>query len=366
MSRDPGGKAVANVHGNILPPAGFFGEDDCEMSDKSKKNPNLTGDLPMKSDTIWMDGALVPYDQATVHFISPTLHYGPGVFEGIRCYHTPLGPAVFRLREHLERFLDSIHILGVKDFPYTLEQLRQAVHETIRANGFDECYIRPLMHLAGPMGLNMDKSRPRVGIATWEWGPYLGEEAMQKGVRMMVSSFTRLHPNVNMTKAKITGNYVNSMMVKTLALRSGYDEAVIIDPQGFVAECTGENLFLVDKGRLVTPPLAIVLDGITRDSILTLAQDLDIPAAEKMVTRDQLYIADEVFITGTAAEVVPVREIDTRTIGTGRIGPVTQALQDAFYQTARGEGARSGEWLDVVEGAQSKTAAGGNGVKGMK
>jgi branched-chain amino acid aminotransferase len=209
------------------------------------------------------------------------------------------------------------------------------------------------MFLSGPMGLNMDKSRPRVGIAAWEWGPYLGEEGVTRGVRMMVSSFTRLHPNVNMTKAKISGNYVNSMMVKTLALRSGYEEAVIVDPQGFVAECTGENLFMVDRGTLVTPPLATVLDGITRASVITLAHDAGLPVVERMITRDQLYIADEVFICGTAAEVVPVREIDTRKVGAGTRGPVTRLLQEAYHQNARGLGSHSDEWLDVVEMAVS-------------
>ena len=217
----------------------------------------------MNSDFIWMDGELVPYDQATVHFITPSLHYGVAVFEGIRCYQTPQGPAVFRLREHLERFLDSIHILGVRDFPYTVEELRLAVHQTIQANHFAECYIRPLMYLQGPMGLDMDKSRPRVGIAVWEWGPYLGEAAREKGIHLMVSSYTRLHPNINMTKSKVSGNYVNSMLVKTLALRSGYDEAVILDPQGYVAECTGENIFIVRRGALWTPPVAAVLEGLT-------------------------------------------------------------------------------------------------------
>jgi branched-chain amino acid aminotransferase len=302
----------------------------------------------MNSEFIWMDGELIPFDQATVHFITPTLHYGPGVFEGIRCYTTPQGPAVFRLKEHLERFLHSIHILGVLDFPYTVDELRTAVHQTIQANGFSDCYIRPLMFLQGPMGLNMDSSKPRVGIAAWEWGPYLGEEAKDKGVRMMVSSFTRLHPNINMTKAKISGNYVNSMLVKTLALRSGYDEAVIMDPQGYVAECTGENIFLVYKGRIYTPPLSAILDGITRDSIFVLAEDAGIPIREKMITRDQLYIADEVFVTGTAAEVVPVREIDTRKIGSECIGPVSKRIQEAFYKNARGEGTHS-EWLDYPD-----------------
>jgi branched-chain amino acid aminotransferase len=303
----------------------------------------------MNSDFIWMDGQLVPFSQATVHLLTPTLHYGLGVFEGIRCYATAKGPAVFRLREHLERFLDSIHILGIEDFPYTVEDLRQAVHLTIRVNGFEECYIRPIMFLEGPMGLNMDKSRPRVGIAAWEWGPYLGEASMECGIHLMVSSYTRLHPNINLTKSKVAGNYVNSMLVKTLALRSGYDEAVILDPQGFVAECTGENLFMYHKGILYTPDLSIVLEGITRDSIITLAGDRGVPVKEAMITRDQLYIADEVFICGTAAEVVPVRMIDFRTIGDGCPGPVTRALCDQFQANLHGNGAHSGQWLDVVD-----------------
>lgn len=306
----------------------------------------------MKSDFIWMNGELVPFEAATVHFITPTLHYGMGVFEGIRCYHTDQGPAVFRLREHLERFLDSIHILGIEDFPYTVEELRQAVHQVVTANGFDECYIRPLMYLDGPMGLNMDNSTPRVGIAAWEWGPYLGEEARETGIHMMVSSFTRLHPNISMTKSKVAGNYVNSMLVKTLALRSGYDEAVILDPQGYVAECTGENLFVVRNGIIYTPPTATVLEGLTRSAIFDMVSDLGLDYKEAMITRDQLYISDEVFITGTAAEVVGVRAIDYRTIGQGRPGPVTLALQRAFSDTVHGKGRRSKEWLDYVEASQ--------------
>jgi branched-chain amino acid aminotransferase len=302
----------------------------------------------MKSDFIWMDGELVPYEKATIHFITPTLHYGVGVFEGIRCYNTPSGPAVFRLKDHLERFLDSIHILGVIDFPYTVEQIRTAVHQTIRVNGFKECYIRPLMYLKGPLGLNMDRSEAKLGVAAWEWGPYLGDEARNKGCHMMVSSYTRLHPNINMTKSKVTGNYANSMLVKTLALRSGYDEAVILDPEGFVAECTGENIFMVRKGVLYTPPRASILEGITRDSIITLAGDMGIPVVEELITRDQLYIADEVFITGTAAEVVGVRMIDHRRIGNGSVGKITTGLYDAFLANVHGTGAHSDEWLDPV------------------
>jgi branched-chain amino acid aminotransferase len=302
----------------------------------------------MQSEYIWMDGKFVPYEQATVHILSPSLHYGVGVFEGIRAYHTPTGPAVFRLRDHLTRFRDSIHILGIRNMPYSVDELREAVHETIRRNRFSECYIRPLMYLDGPLGLNMDNSKPRIAIATWEWGPYLGEAAMETGIHLMVSSFTRLHPNINMTKSKVSGNYVNSMLVKTLALRSGYDEAVILDPNGFVAECTGENIFMIHRGTLFTPPLATILEGITRNSILTLANDMGIPIEEALFTRDQLYIADEVFITGTAAEMVGVRMIDHRVIGEGKPGPITSTLQEKLVANLHGVGIHSGQWLDYV------------------
>jgi branched-chain amino acid aminotransferase len=310
----------------------------------------------MKSDFIWMDGELVPFDQATVHFITPTLHYGVGVFEGIRCYPTPQGPAVFRLHDHMQRFIESIHIIGIYDFPYTVDELCEGVRATVRANGFTECYIRPLMYLSGPLGMNMDATKPCVGIAAWEWGPYLGKTAQETGIHMMVASFARLHPNANMTKSKVSGNYVNSLMVKTLALRSGYDEAVILDPQGFVAECTGENIFMIRKGVLYTPPLSTVLEGITRDSILALADDLGIARKEAQITRDQLYIADEVFITGTAAEIVPVRMIDFRKVGAGRPGPLTKALGKAFYDNLHGVGDRSSEWLEYVEQPELQVA----------
>lgn len=302
----------------------------------------------MQSKFIWMDGRMVPFDQATVHFLTPTLHYGPGVFEGIRCYETPEGPAVFRLREHLQRFAESIHILGVREFPYSLETLRKAVHETIRQNGFQACYIRPLMYLEGPLGLNMDASRPRVGIAAWEWGPYLGKEAEEKGVGMMTASFSRLHPNVNMTKAKIAGNYVNSMLVKTLALRSGFEEALILDTEGFVSECTGENIFLVRDQVIYTPPLATVLAGITRDTLITLARDLGLSVEETPLTRDQFYVAEEVFICGTAAEVVGVRELDFRTIGAGGVGPVTKQLMALYKRVVGSQEPAYASWLDVV------------------
>jgi len=305
--------------------------------------------MGMESKFIWMDGELVPFEKATVHFLTPALHYGLGVFEGIRCYSTPKGPAVFRLREHLERLVDSIEILGVRDFQYTVEQLRQAVHQTIKANDFTQCYVRPLIYMAnGQLGLNLDYSKPSVGIAVWEWGAYLGEEAFEKGIRMMVSSFTRHHPNVTMTKAKITGNYPNSVMAKTFALRAGFDEAIMLDPNGLVAECTGENLFVVRGGKIYTTARANILEGVTRDSIIAVARGLSYEVIEEPISRDQLYIADEVFLTGTAAECISVSEIDFHKIGTGKAGPVVRAVQKVFHEAVRGQDARYEAWCDYV------------------
>jgi branched-chain amino acid aminotransferase len=295
-----------------------------------------------------MNGDLIPYEQATVHFLSPTIHYGFGAFEGARCYDTPNGPAAFRLYEHLKRFADSALIIGIRDFPYSIEELRIAVHETIRANQLRECYIRPAIYMDGSLGLNADNYQTRVGIAVWEWGAYLGEDALEKGVRMTVSSFTRMHHNSFMTKAKAAGNYVNSVMAKTLAHRDGYDEAIMVDPDGYIAECSGMNIFIVRNRVIYTPPRATILEGITRDSILTIAGDLGYKVVEEQLVRDQLYIADEVFVSGTAAEVTAVCEIDTRKIGVGSMGPVTKHLQKTFFETVRGKGPRSEEWLDYV------------------
>ncbi len=299
---------------------------------------------------IWMDGELVPHNEATVHFLSPALHYGLAAFEGIRCYESDQGPAVFRLQEHLERFMDSALIFGILDFPYTLGELRRAVHDVISANKLKSCYIRPLIYMAdGPLGLNLDEMEPAIGIAVWEWGTFLGEEALEKGARLQVSSFTRHHPNVSMTKAKISGNYANSVMAKTLAARAGFDEAVMLDPSGFVAECTGENIFLVRDSTIYTPPRATILEGITRASIITIARDLGYEVIEETVSRDQLYIADEIFLSGTAAECVAVSEIDYRPIGSGSMGQITREIQQTFFKTVRGAGARSNEWLDPIE-----------------
>ncbi len=311
--------------------------------------------MGMKSRYLWMDGALVEYEKATVHFLTPALHYGVGVFEGIRCYRTSGGPAIFRLREHAERLLTSARILGFRSLPFSAEDVAGAIRQTVAANGFDECYIRPLIYLAGGgWNLNIDGGRPAFGVAVWEWTNYLGTDALHHGVRANVSSFTRHHPNVMMTKAKIAGNYVNSFLAKTESVRLGFEEAIMLDPEGYVAECTGENLFVVTRGKIVTPDLAPVLDGITRDAVVTLARDLNYDVEVSPLSRDQLYGADEVFVCGTASEVIGLREIDFRTIGSGSTGPVTRAIQAEFHAVIRGRHARSGGWLEPVTGGDMK------------
>jgi len=305
--------------------------------------------MGMESKYIWMNGELVEFEKATVHFLTAGLHYGVGVFEGIRSYATERGPAVFRLREHVERLVNSAKVMGFRDLAYGTDELADAIKLTISANGLDDCYIRPLIYLAdGGWNLTVDTGKPSVGIAVWEWKHFHGAEALEKGIRANVSSFTRHHPNVMMTKAKITGNYANSVLAKTESVRLGFDEAILLDPQGYVAECTGENLFLVRAGKIYTSPTADILEGITRDALITLARDLGYEVIEQPISRDQLYISDEVFVCGTAAECVPLCEIDFRVIGASKMGPVTRAVQQAFQAAIRGQHPRSEEWLDYV------------------
>jgi branched-chain amino acid aminotransferase len=271
------------------------------------------------------------------------------VFEGIRCYETDQGAAIFRLRDHCERLVESASILGFRSIPYAAGELAEAIKMTVAVNEMDECYIRPLIYLTdGGWNLNVDGGTPRVGIAVWQWQNYLGKNALENGVRANVSSFARHHPNVMMTKAKISGNYANSVLAKTESVRLGFEEAILLDPQGYVAECTGENLFIVRKDTIYTPDLAPVLDGITRASIITLAEDLGFKVEEVPITRDQLYSAEEVFVCGTAAECIALREIDFRVIGEGTTGPVARALQKEFHSAVRGTHARSNEWLEYV------------------
>ncbi|HTY57692.1 MAG TPA: branched-chain amino acid transaminase [Bacteroidota bacterium] len=307
--------------------------------------------MGMESAYVWMNGELVDFEHATVHFLTPALHYGAGVFEGIRSYDTERGPAIFRLAEHMDRLVQSARVFGFRSLPYTASHLAQAACLTVAANGFRECYVRPMIYLRnGGWNLNVDMGEPGVGIAAWEWKNYLGAEAREHGVRANVSSFTRHHPNVMMTKAKISGNYANSFLAKTESVRLGFEEAIMLDPQGYVAECTGENIFIVRRGTILTPSLAPVLEGITRDAVITLARDEGIEVAEAPVSRDQLYGADEVFVCGTASEVIALREIDFRVIGSGTMGPVTRRIQAAFHAAVHGKHARSAGWLQAVGG----------------
>jgi branched-chain amino acid aminotransferase len=298
---------------------------------------------------VWLNGRLLPASEATLPFLTPALHYGVAVFEGIRAYATPRGPAIFRLGDHMRRLVESAHVLGFRDIPYTADELSEAARVTVGASGLEACYIRPLIYLAeGGWSLTVDSGRPHVGIAVWRWNAYLGEDALDEGVRANISSFTRLHPNVSMTKAKIAGNYVNSVLAKTESVRLGFEETIMLDPQGYVAECSGENLFVVRRGELMTPPPGAVLEGLTRDTVIQLAGDLGFDVKEQMISRDALYTADEVFVTGTAAEVIGLREIDFRTIGAGRTGPITRALQEAYRSLVAGDHPRSSEWLEYV------------------
>jgi len=309
--------------------------------------------MAMESKYVWMDGELVEFEKATIHFLTPALHYGAAVFEGIRSYATDKGPGVFRLKEHSERLIDSAKVLGFRELPYNAEEIAEAIRLTVRANEFDECYIRPLLYLTGGgWNLNVDGGKAGMGIAVWEWGNYLGKEALEKGIRANISSFTRHQPNVMMTKAKIAGNYPNSILAKTESVRLGFDEAIMLNPQGFVAECTGENIFVVHKGKIITPPLVDILEGITRESMITIAKDMGYDVVETPVSRDQLYLADEVFVCGTAAEVIGLSEIDFRTIGKGKTGPITHSIQKTFHDVIHGKNPKYEEWVDYVNDSQ--------------
>ncbi len=305
--------------------------------------------MPLKKvDKIWMDGRLVDWDDANVHILTHTLHYGCGVFEGIRAYGTATGPAVFRLTEHIERLFNSARIF-LLDIPYTVDQLVEATKETIRASALTESiYIRPLVYLGyGEMGLNPLPCPVNVAIAVWPWGSYLGDEGVRNGVRLKISSWQRHDPNAMPPAAKGVGMYINSSMAKVEALKAGYDEAVLLSPQGFVSECTGENIVVVKRGRIVTPPSSAgALEGITQDSVLTIARDLGIECEVRNLVRSDLYTADEAFLSGTAAEVVPIRSVDDRVIGDP--GPITRQLQDVFFATVRGEVDRYKNWLEHV------------------
>ena len=303
-----------------------------------------------KTEKIWLDGKFVPWHDANVHVLTHTLHYGLGVFEGVRCYQIKnKKSAIFRLHEHVDRLFNSAIVLGI-DIPFSQKEIFTAIQLVVRKNKLKECYIRPIVFLGhNQMGLNPNGVDVRVAIAAWPWGTYLGDEGLSRGIRVRISSFTRHHVNITMTRAKACGHYVNSILAKTEAVRDGYDEAILLDSQGYVSEGSGENIFLLSKGRLKTPALSCSnLEGITRDSVFDIAKHLKIEVEEGRVTRDELYIADEVFLTGTAAEITPVREIDNRTIGNGKRGKATTRIQKMFFEIVHGSHAKFKKWLSEV------------------
>lgn len=311
-----------------------------------------------KLKKIWVDGALAPWDEATVHVSTNTLHYGLGAFEGIRAYRRADGKSyIFRLERHIERLLDSCKLMMIKP-AFSLEQICQACVEVLVANEMAEGYLRPLVFVGdGTMGFYAPDNPIRTVVMTWKWGAYLGHDAIEHGVRAKVSSWARHHIHVGLAKGKIIGQYTNSSMAKREAKMAGFDEAILMDVNGYVSEGAGENLFIVKQGKLLTPPLsASILEGVTRDSVLTLAREEGIPVSEEMLTRDQLYLADEAFFTGTAAEISPIREVDHRAIGDGKVGPVTKRLQARYFDILKGGDSSHPEWLTLVSGEGTAAA----------
>jgi branched-chain amino acid aminotransferase len=298
-----------------------------------------------KTKKIWMDGKFIDWDDASVHVLTHTLHYGLGVFEGIRCYETETGPAIFRLDEHIERLFNSGRIF-LMNIPYSKKDIKNAVIETVKVNGIKECYIRPIVYIGhGAMGLYAPQNPINVSIAAWPWGAYLGEKGLKNGIRVKTSSFITNHVNSNMSRGKVCGYYVNSQLAKNEAVACGYDEALLLDTEGYVSEGSGENIFIVRKGILKTTPLTSILEGITRESVIEIANDEGIKVIEERFTRDELYIADEAFFTGTAAEVTPIRMVDGRSIGTGRPGKITRHIQSLFFDIVKGKNKKYESWL---------------------
>lgn len=301
-----------------------------------------------RDGVIWLDGKLVPWRDAKIHVLTHTLHYGLGVFEGVRAYHTDKGTAIFRLKEHTDRLFRSAHILGMK-MPFDKKTINDATCAVVRDNKLESGYIRPMCFYGSEgMGLRADTLKTHVMIAAWQWGSYMGVENMERGIRVKTSSFTRHHVNITLCKAKANGNYINSMVALHEALACGCEEALLLDAEGFVAEGSGENIFIVRDGVLYTPDLTSALEGITRDTILRFAAELGIPVKEKRITRDEVYIADEAFFTGTAAEVTPIRELDRRAIGNGGRGPLTEKLQTMYFDQVHGRRDKNRDWLTVV------------------
>jgi len=302
-----------------------------------------------RDGVIWYDGELVPWRNATTHVLTHTLHYGMGVFEGVRAYNTPQGTAIFRLQAHTDRLFDSAHIMGMK-IPYSKDEVNEATRAAVRENNLESAYIRPMVFYGSEaMGLRASGLKTHLIVAAWSWGAYMGDEALQVGIKVRTSSFTRHHVNISMTRAKANGNYINSMLALQEAISGGADEAMLLDPEGYVAEGSGENIFLVKNGVIYTPEVTSCLNGITRNTILTLAAEHGLEVVEKRITRDEVYIADEAFFTGTAAEVTPIREVDGRQIGAGRRGPITEKLQTAYFDLVTGKTDAHAEWRTLVK-----------------
>lgn len=298
---------------------------------------------------IWFDGKLIPWREATVHVLTHTLHYGTGCFEGVRAYHADQGTAIFRLDKHTDRLFNSAKILGM-EIPHSKEELIAAQIAAVKENNLDSAYIRPMCFYGSEgIGLRADNLKVHTMVAAWEWGAYLGAEALEKGIRIKTSSFTRHHVNITMCKAKANGNYMNSTQALQEALRDGYDEALLLDVDGFVAEGSGENIFIVRDGVIYTPELTSALEGITRETIMALANDIGVEVVSKRITRDEVYIADEAFFTGTAAEVTPIRELDGRSIGCGSRGPITEKLQTMYFDLVHGRIEKYNDWLTVIK-----------------
>ncbi len=301
-----------------------------------------------RDGVIWFDGQMVPWRDAQVHVLTHTLHYGLGVFEGVRAYQTDRGTAIFRLADHTDRFFRSAHILGM-NIPYDAKTLNDAQVAVVRENGLASAYLRPLAFYGSEgMGIRADMLQTHIAIATWEWGAYLGEEGLEKGIRVRTSSFTRHHVNITMCRAKACGNYINSILALQEALSAGADEALMLDSAGYVMEGTGENIFVIRNGVVYTPDLTSALEGITRDTVIRLIAESGLELIEKRITRDEVYVADEVFFTGTAAEVTPVRELDGRQIGNGSRGPVTEMLQARYFDCVQGRDSQHDDWLTFV------------------
>lgn len=316
-------------------------------ADSNRPRPDPMRRSPLPS-YVWLDGELVPYERATVHLLNPTMHYGAGVFEGIRCYATRRGAAAFRLREHLQRFVDSSRVLGLDERRYSVDWLRDVVCRVVRANNLAECYVRPLLYFEGSLGFNLDNYRPVLSIAAWQWDDRSSQQAQQAGVRVMLSTASGSWANAETGRARISGQHVQPIVARTMAQREGFDEVVLLDADGHVAESSAEDLLLVRDGFLYTSARSTTLGGITRDSVLTLAWDADYQVVERPLSRELLYSADEAMLCSTAAEIVPVREIDQRPVNGGRVGPITRELQQLFWRTVRGQGRRSAEWLDYM------------------